>query len=72
MFDFGFSEMLVIGTIALVVLGPERLPTVARTAGSGLGRRNDSLLRSNPISTEKRNSQSSNEFKMRPRLSQMM
>ena len=33
MFDFGFSEMLVIGVIALVVLGPERLPVVARTAG---------------------------------------
>ena len=33
MFDFGFSEMLIIGVVALVVLGPERLPTVARTAG---------------------------------------
>lgn len=38
MFDFGFSEMLVIGTIALVVLGPERLPTVARTAGEWIGK----------------------------------
>ena len=33
MFDFGFSELMVIGAVALVVLGPERLPTVARTAG---------------------------------------
>ena len=38
MFDFGFSEMLVIGTSALVVLGPERLPTVARTAGEWIGK----------------------------------
>ncbi len=33
MFDFGFSELLVIGVVALVVLGPERLPVVARVAG---------------------------------------
>lgn len=33
MFDFGFTEILVIGVVALVVLGPERLPEVARTAG---------------------------------------
>ena len=38
MFDFGFSEMLIIGTIALVVLGPERLPMVARTAGEWIGK----------------------------------
>lgn len=38
MFDFGFSEMLVIGVIALVVLGPERLPVVARTAGEWVGK----------------------------------
>lgn len=38
MFDFGFSEMLVIGVIALVVLGPERLPVVARTAGEWIGK----------------------------------
>lgn len=38
MFDFGFSEMLVVGVIALVVLGPERLPTVARTAGEWVGK----------------------------------
>ena len=33
MFDLGFTELLVIGVVALVVLGPERLPEVARTAG---------------------------------------
>jgi sec-independent protein translocase protein TatB len=38
MFDIGFSEFLVIGIVALVVIGPERLPKVARTAGHLLGR----------------------------------
>ena len=38
MFDFGFSEMMVIGVVALVVLGPERLPVVARTAGEWIGK----------------------------------
>lgn len=38
MFDFGFSELFVIGLIALVVLGPERLPRVARQAGQWMGK----------------------------------
>lgn len=38
MFDVGFSELVVIGIVALVVIGPERLPKVARTAGLLLGR----------------------------------
>ena len=38
MFDIGFFELVVIGLVALVVLGPERLPKVARTAGALLGR----------------------------------
>lgn len=38
MFDIGFSEILVIGVVALIVIGPERLPKVARTAGLLLGR----------------------------------
>lgn len=38
MFDIGFSEMVVIAVVALIVLGPERLPKVARTAGHLLGR----------------------------------
>lgn len=38
MFDIGFSELVVIGIVALLVLGPERLPKVARTTGHLLGR----------------------------------
>jgi sec-independent protein translocase protein TatB len=38
MFDIGFSELLVIGIVALVVIGPERMPAFARTAGHLLGR----------------------------------
>ena len=38
MFGIEFSELLVIGVVALIVLGPERLPKVARTAGHLFGR----------------------------------
>ena len=38
MFDIGFSELMVIAVVALVVIGPERLPRVARTAGHLMGR----------------------------------
>lgn len=38
MFDVGFSELAVIALVALVVIGPERLPRVARTCGALLGR----------------------------------
>src|SRR5881394_875322 len=38
MFDIGFSELLVIGLVALIVIGPQKLPRVARTAGHLLGR----------------------------------
>jgi sec-independent protein translocase protein TatB len=38
MFDFSFGELAVIGTVALVVLGPERLPKVARTVGAWVGK----------------------------------
>ena len=38
MFDVGFSELVIIGLVALIVIGPERLPKVARTAGVLLGR----------------------------------
>jgi sec-independent protein translocase protein TatB len=38
MFDIGFSELLVIGVVALIVIGPERLPRVARTIGHLAGR----------------------------------
>jgi len=38
MFDIGFSEMMVIAIIALVVIGPEKLPKMARTIGILAGR----------------------------------
>ncbi len=38
MFDVGLSELMIIAVVALVVIGPERLPRVARTAGLLLGR----------------------------------
>jgi len=40
MFDIGFTELLVIGLVALIVIGPERLPKVARTVGSWMGKLN--------------------------------
>ena len=38
MFDIGFTELLVIAVVALIVIGPERLPKVARTLGHLFGR----------------------------------
>ena len=38
MFEISFGELLVIGAVALIVLGPERLPAVARTIGALVGR----------------------------------
>ncbi len=38
MFDIAFSELILIALVALVVIGPERLPRLARTAGHLLGR----------------------------------
>lgn len=38
MFDISFFELFVVGVVALVVIGPERLPKVARTAGHLFGR----------------------------------
>lgn len=38
MFDVGFTELLLIGIVALVVIGPERLPAVARTAGQWISK----------------------------------
>lgn len=37
MFEVGFSELLLVGIIALLVLGPERLPVALRSVGRGLG-----------------------------------
>jgi sec-independent protein translocase protein TatB len=38
MFDIGFWELALIGVVALLVIGPERLPAVARTAGAWWGK----------------------------------
>lgn len=38
MFDIGFSEIFIIAVVALIVIGPERLPRVARTLGHLFGR----------------------------------
>lgn len=38
MFDIGFWELLLIGVVALLVIGPDKLPGLARTAGLWLGR----------------------------------
>ncbi|QXI37505.1 Sec-independent protein translocase protein TatB [Pseudomonas xantholysinigenes] len=37
MFEIGFTELLLVGIVALLVLGPERLPMAARGLGRGLG-----------------------------------
>jgi len=38
MFDIGFTELVVIGVVALIVIGPEKLPKTARTLGHLFGR----------------------------------
>jgi sec-independent protein translocase protein TatB len=38
MFDIGFSELMIIAVVALIVIGPEKLPKVARTVGHLFGR----------------------------------
>ena len=38
MFDIGFSELLLVALVALVVLGPEKLPHAARLAGAMIGK----------------------------------
>ncbi|RDE18719.1 twin-arginine translocase subunit TatB [Motiliproteus coralliicola] len=38
MFDIGFTELLIVGVVALIVLGPERLPHAVKTAGMWIGK----------------------------------
>jgi sec-independent protein translocase protein TatB len=38
MFDIAFSELVIIAIVALIVIGPEKLPKVARTIGTVMGR----------------------------------
>ena len=45
MFDIGFWELMIIGLVALLVVGPERLPQLAYTAGKWLGK-GRSMIRS--------------------------
>jgi len=43
MFDIGFWELFLIGTVALLVVGPERLPKLVRVTGLWIGRANASI-----------------------------
>lgn len=43
MFDVGFWELMVVFLVALIVLGPERLPKVARYIGHALGKMRNTL-----------------------------
>ena len=43
MFDIGFFELLLIGIVMLVVVGPERLPKLMRVTGLWVGRANASI-----------------------------
>lgn len=38
MFDFGFWEMIIIALIAIIVLGPEKMPAIARKVGAFVGK----------------------------------
>jgi sec-independent protein translocase protein TatB len=38
MFEIGFSEIVMVGLVSLLVIGPERLPKVARLAGYWIGK----------------------------------
>ena len=40
MFDFGFWEIVIIGVITLIVVGPERMPSLARKSGLYFGKLN--------------------------------
>ncbi len=44
MFDIGFQELLLVTVVALVVMGPERLPQLARMAGKWIGRARRTLI----------------------------
>ena len=55
MFDIGFWELFLIGVVALLVVGPERLPKLVRVTGLWIGRANSSIRSiKNDISQELR------------------
>jgi sec-independent protein translocase protein TatB len=43
MFEVGFSELVMVGLVALLVIGPEQLPKAARIAGFWLGKSRDTV-----------------------------
>ena len=45
MFDIGFTELCVIGLVSLIVIGPEKLPKIARIAGFWLGKTQNTVAK---------------------------
>ncbi|PKM35373.1 MAG: twin-arginine translocase subunit TatB, partial [Gammaproteobacteria bacterium HGW-Gammaproteobacteria-10] len=45
MFDIGFTELCMIGLVALLVIGPEKLPKVARVAGFWVGKAKNTVAK---------------------------
>lgn len=45
MFDMGFTELCMIGLVALLVIGPEKLPKVARVAGFWVGKAKNTVAK---------------------------
>jgi sec-independent protein translocase protein TatB len=43
MFEVGFSELVMVGLVALIVIGPQKLPTVARVAGLWIGKTRNTI-----------------------------
>ena len=43
MFEVGFSELMMVGLVALIVIGPQKLPTVARVAGLWIGKTRNTI-----------------------------
>ncbi len=43
MFEVGFSELMMVGVVALIVIGPQKLPTVARVAGLWIGKTRNTI-----------------------------
>lgn len=64
MFDVGFSEILLLSVVALVVLGPEKLPHAARMAGAWVGRIRRMLMN---VQAEIENEVSASEMRERIR-----
>ena len=58
MIDFGFDKLALIGAVALIVIGPEKLPRVARTVGTCSARRSATSPTSRPRSTARSSSKS--------------